>query len=139
MAMSDKELRSLDKTKLLDIMRQQELLIGELTAEKNELIKQLEERRGCVEKAAVKILNEARENSSAVITEKDLRDLTYLYKDFIENAHFYMSDMIEKYRLSELYETVGNPQSFQPIQSLNSLESSESIQSNDVNMSGNYE
>ena len=55
--MSDKEFRSMDKTQLLKIMRQQELEIEKLTFEKNELATRIEEEQKSTESIMTSIAN----------------------------------------------------------------------------------
>ena len=133
--MSDKQLMTMDKVQLLTIMRQQELEIERLSAEKAELAKCVAESTAPIEKAetmsesamlASGIIETARRAADLYLknitliesehkggvelgyasdeskTLTELRIISYLYMNFIEQSHRVLHEVIERYKLTEM-------------------------------------
>ena len=91
--MTEKELRSLSKLELLRMLRQQELEIGQLTVEKQETEKKLDERRVSIEQAGS--LAEASVLLSGVM--RAAQDAADVYLDNIKALEAEKAEMAAKF------------------------------------------
>lgn len=90
--MTEKELRSLSKLELLEMLRQQELEIGQLTVEKEESARMLDERRVSFEQAGS--LADASVVLSGVM--KAAQDAADVYLDNIKNLEAEKAEIAAK-------------------------------------------
>lgn len=96
--MTEIKLSSMNKTQLLNIMRQQEIEIQKLTAERDELLKnieQIKEQRPAAEakKASVALTG---------YTVDGIQLVPPIYMDLIEKVQTALNDMIRRYMFTEL-------------------------------------